>query len=352
MSAGKRNDFELTPVGDLLPKVMRQIKRRARQAVEPTPIQQRLLNAAAISIENPEAQSLLYQHSVFCQAYLPYRNPGDETREWERQNGDVHLEIRAGKAMHPTERRLVKVGLPYGPKCRLVLMSINQLAIVKQSPHLDVEDSLTAFVRRVLKLDPKGRNIREVKDQLARLASSDMTLGRVADLPGGTAGRTDYIRVVEDFNVWFPKDENQRVLWPSVIDLSLTYFQSLMQYAVPLDEAHIAVLSHSALALDIYAWLAQRLHRVPAGKPARVSWAALHAQFGQGYDPARIDNFRRVFRVALKEVLTVYRAARIDDEQPGPPRLYSQAGRYVWREKPIKGLTLYNSPPPVRKLLK
>ena len=125
-----------------------------------------------------------------------------------------------------------------------------------------------------------------------------------------------------------------------------------MTYAVPLDEAHIAALSHSALGLDIYAWLAQRLHRIPAGKPSRVSWASLYDQFGQGYDPNRVDNFRRVFRVALKEVLTLYRTARIDDEDPKPPRLYSQGGRAVWREKPAKGLTLYNSPPPVQKRLK
>ncbi len=136
------------------------------------------------------------------------------------------------------------------------------------------------------------------------------------------------------------------------MQLSHDYFQSLTNHAVPLDEAHIAALSHSALALDIYTWLAQRLHRIPAGKPARVSWPALHGQFGQGYDPERIDNFRRVFRVALKEVLTAYKAARVDDDDPKPPRLYSQGGRAVWREKPAKGLTLHNSPPPVRKLLK
>jgi hypothetical protein len=346
----KREDQALLPISDILtPKLMKQIK---RQALGPTPIQQRLLDAAVLNVEQPDSQTILYQHSVFCQTYLPYRNPGDDVREWERQNGDVHLEVRAGKAMHPLERRLVKVGLPFGPKCRLVLMSINQLAIVGQSAHIEVEDSLTAFVRRVLKLDPKGRNIREVKDQLSRLASADMTLGRVADLPGGTESRTDHIRIVEGFNVWFPKNENQRVLWPSVIDLSPTYFQSLMEYAVPLDEAHIAALSHSAMALDIYAWLAQRLHRIPAGKPSRVSWASLYDQFGQGYDPSRVDNFRRVFRVALKAVLTLYRTARIDDEDPKPPRLYSQGGQPVWREKPAKGLTLYNSPPPVQKRLK
>jgi Plasmid encoded RepA protein len=346
----KRGEQGLIPLGDLItPKLMRRIKRSAG----PTPIERRLIEAGADNIENPDARELVYQHSVFCQTYLPYRNPGDDVRDWERRNGDIHLEVRAGKAMHPTERRLVKVGLPFGPKCRLVLMSINQLAIRGQSPHIEVEDSLTAFVRRILKLDPMGRNITEVKNQLSRLASADMTLGRVADFPEGTAAGTGYIRVVENLNVWFPKNEHQRVLWPSVIDLSPSYFKSLMEYAVPLDEAHIAALSHSALALDIYAWLAQRLHRIPEGKPARISWAALHEQFGQGYtgDQA-IKKFRSVFRVALKEVKTVYSAARIDDETPKPARLYVQGGQRVWREKPAKGLTLYNSAPPVRKLLK
>jgi hypothetical protein len=120
---------------------------------------------------------------------------------------------------------------------------------------------------------------------------------------------------------------------------------------VPLEEAHIAALSHSSLALDIYAWLAQRLHRIPVGKPARVSWVALHSQFGQGYNPEYMSKFRQVFRVALKEVLTLYKAARVEDDDASLARIYFQDGRQVWREKPAKGLTLYNSPPPVRKLL-
>jgi hypothetical protein len=62
--------------------------------------------------------------------------------------------------------------------------------------------------------------------------------------------------------------------------------------------------------------------------------------------------FRQVFRVALKEVLTLYRAARVEEEEPKSPRLEQQGGQLVWREKPAKGLKLYNSPPPVRKLLK
>jgi hypothetical protein len=58
-----------------------------------------------------------------------------------------------------------------------VLYHLNAEALRTQSPVLELEDSLTAFVRRTLGLDPKGRNIRIVKDQLTRLASADFRFG-------------------------------------------------------------------------------------------------------------------------------------------------------------------------------
>ena len=263
MTKGKgRAEGELTQIGDLItPKMVREIKRRS----EPTPIQQRLIAASAANIEQPDLRSLLYQHTVFCQTSLPYRDPGEEARTWERLNGDVHLKILAGEAMHPDQSRLVPVGLPFGPKCRMVLMHINQRALVTESPHIEIEDTLSKFVRHVLKLDPKGRNLRIVKDQLARLSASSIRLGIVRDGHALTVNS----QIVTAFDVWFPKDDRQRVLWPSTVSLSLDYFQSLITHAVPLEETHIAALSHSALALDIYAWLAQRLHRVPETSPLK-----------------------------------------------------------------------------------
>ena len=168
----------------------------------------------------------------------------------------------------------------------------------------------------------------------------------------GTAARTDYIRPVQGFDLWFPKNENQRVLWPGSIDLNTDYFNSLMEYAVPLAETHIGALSHSGLALDVYTWLAHRLHRIPPGKPSRVSWAALHSQFGQGYDPNHMYKFRQVFRIALREVLNVYTTARVEDAEQKKPGLFMQNGERVWREAPALGLMLHHSPPPVRKLLR
>ena len=72
------------------------------------------------------------------------------------------------------------------------------------------------------------------------------------------------------------------MLWPSVVRLSQEYFESLASHAVPLDERAIAALANSPVALDVYAWLAQRLHRIPKNKLQQVSWPALYEQFGQG----------------------------------------------------------------------
>ena len=41
-------------------------------------------------------------------------------------------------------------------------------------------------------------------------------------------------KVVTAFNLWFPKNDAQRVLWPSVLRLSLDYYESLTRFAVPM----------------------------------------------------------------------------------------------------------------------
>jgi dTDP-4-dehydrorhamnose reductase len=60
------------------------------------------------------------------------------------------------------------VGLPFGPKSRVILTHINQRAILTQSSYIEVGETFTGFIRTVLKLDTMGRNLRAAKDQLAR----------------------------------------------------------------------------------------------------------------------------------------------------------------------------------------
>lgn len=63
-------------------------------------VQQRLIRYA-IDIEADDPESFLFQHTVFCQTGLPYRDPGVGVREWEREQGSVALKVQAGEAHHP-----------------------------------------------------------------------------------------------------------------------------------------------------------------------------------------------------------------------------------------------------------
>jgi replication initiator protein len=273
-------------------------------------VQKRLIrNAVVIEADDPE--SLLFQHTVFCQTGLPYRDPGDGVREWEREQGSVALKVQAGEAHHPETGTWVKLGLPWGSKPRLILTHLNSEALRHGSPEIEVEESLTAFVHRIRGFGPGGREIRMFKDQLGRLSAS---LVRLALTRGGRSFQIN-TQIVTAFDLWFPKDRRQRVLWPSTVRLSADYFQSLQQHAVPLDERAVAALSHSAMGLDLYAWLAQRLHRVPVRQPIFIPWSAVKAQFGPDY--RRMVDFKRKFRKTLTLVLTQYRGARIELDDAG-----------------------------------
>jgi hypothetical protein len=296
--------------------------RRAKKANTMSRVHRRLIEPLETDQDN-EAR-LAFQHTVFCQAGLPYRNPGDDVRLWQRRQGAILLQVQAGHVANPATRDMMEVGLPWGTKPRLILAHLNAEALRQDSPVIEVESSLSAFVKRIRGFQ-HGREIRFFKDQLSRLSAATV---RLATFRGDRAFQIN-AQVVEAFELWPELDARQRVLWPSTIQLSHQYFTSLQEHAVPLNEADLAALAHSALGIDLYSWLAQRLHRVNPNRPAFISWAALKQQFGPDY--ARIRDFKRFFRQTLVQVLTRYKAARIELDG--------------------FGMRLHNSPPPVTKRL-
>jgi hypothetical protein len=298
------NDNPQLILGDIitnLPAV-----RAARKAKLMSRVHRRLIER----IEGEQHNELAFQHSVFCQTSLPYRNPGDDVRLWQRSQGRTLLQIEAGHVFHPALKTYVPVGLPWGPKPRLILAHLNAEALRQQSPVVQVESSLSAFVKRIRGFDG-GREIRFFKDQLTRISNG--TFRFATDFADGPVQTNAHI--ITNFQLWPEKDQRQRVLWPTEICFSAEYFDSLQLHAVPLNEADLAALAHSALAIDLYSWLAQRLHRVTPTKPAFITWAALKEQFGPDY--GRMDNFKAFFRRALRQVRARYDRAIIDLDNCG-----------------------------------
>ena len=288
-------------------------------------VQRRLLDTHMDILATPPDE-LSFLHTVSCLCALPARRPPPGVTVWQRQQGRAALLVEAGRAWHPVKKAFVQLPLPFGPKARLVLMHLNTEAIRSRSPVVEVERSLTAFARRLLQgNDPNGREIRAIKEQLSALSTATIRLA----VDAGDAATQINTQIVGALDLW-PDDEDarQRVLWPATVRLSTDYFESLARHAVPLDERAVAALAHSATALDIYAWLAQRLHRIPPGRPQFVPWPALHEQFGQGF--TRLRAFREHFLEVLRQVASQYPEAKVEADRQA-------------------GLTLAASPPPVLK---
>ena len=296
-------------------------KLQKQHAGKVTPIKRRLIESN-VKIGAKLADDILFQHTVFCQTVLPYRDPGPEVRIWEREQGNVSLSIEAGRAKN-LQGQFVPVGLPFGTAARLILCHLNTEALRTGSPVIEIEGSMTAFIARLQGFSPNGAQIRKFKDQLIRLSTSIIRLVAVQE----TSAVQINTQIVSSFDLWVERIEGERFLFQKKIQLGMEYFVNLQEHAIPLDERAVVALAHSAMGLDVYCWLAQRLHRVDPKRGQFVPWAALHQQFGQDYE--RIRKFREVFLHTLKMVKTQYPAARFGIDKGG--------------------MMLGNSPPPVQR---
>jgi Plasmid encoded RepA protein len=57
--------------------------------------------------------------------------------------------VQAGRIFKPSLDTTIELGLPWGTKPRLILAHLNAEALRQDSPVIEVEHSLSAFVKRI-----------------------------------------------------------------------------------------------------------------------------------------------------------------------------------------------------------
>lgn len=264
-----------------------------------------------------------YLPAVLCQVGLP-RSP-TPGRTFERISGGVSLQVEAGSVFDG--RSFVPQPIPYGIRPRLALVHIATEAVRTNSRTVDVGGSVNAFLTE-LGLDNGGKAYRQMRAQMTALAACTLRLGRVETR--NIAGQDRDVAVTleakpfRQFEAWIDNSGDQPSLWPTAIELTPEFFDAIKETSVPLKHQALAELSHSALALDIYTWLAHRLWRVRRGG-SRISWAALQEQFGTEYRDRK--PFKLQFRKRLREALTAYPEAKVEEVEGG--------------------IILHSSPPPI-----
>lgn len=285
------------------------------------PTVRRVVNASAYISMNTCPEQIDFLHAVLCQVGMPRKRV--EGKIFERNSGVVSMVLEAGRLYR--RGHWIDMPLPYGTRPRLVMVYISGEAVRTKSRTIEIGESVYEFLKR-LGIDQNGGprgGYTMFKKQMESLAVCRMNLGM------SLANRDITINTqpISRFEAWLVNNGPERPLWPGVLDLSQEFFDTLTSHAVPLDHRALASLKHSALALDIYAWLAHRLCRIKKDSGIMLSWSNLKDQFGQEYKEIR--NFKKEFREILRQVHAVYPDAKL--------------------EQTSGGFILKPSPPPVRK---
>jgi hypothetical protein len=270
-------------------------------------IQNRIISAA-VEIEQEDPLEIVYQHSLFCQVALPRSRP--EGRSFERSYRNGSVKMQAGELWNG--HQWIEQPLPAGPKPRLALMHLNSQAIKTRSPYIDIGNSCAEFLRRLGLNAHGGSTYRLFKREMQSLASCRMTLG----FSEGEKHITVNTQPISRFEAWLTANDDERVMWPAELRLSQEYFESLQKHAVPLDARACGALAHSALALDIYSFLARRLYSLQ--KPVKVTWQQFHEQFGQEYTGQdAVKDFKKKLVPAVRASLALYLEAKVDEVRGG-----------------------------------
>lgn len=278
--------------------------------------------ATDIATTPPSGGDMAFTHAVLCQVGLPRAKV--EGREFMRQSGQAWVNVQAGWL--DEGKGPVQQPIPYGVMPRLALAWVSTFAVRHGTREIPIGDSAADFLRLMLGADTASQGARytTLRKQMHALAACRLQLG--------FRGRTFNGQPVEQFDAWVSnRDSQQKPLWPGVMTLSEHYFNELRDSAVPLDNRALHALKGSALALDVYAWLAHRLHRIE-GKGVVLHWKSLREQFAQEYkgkDPDK--DFKKEFLPVLRKVQAVYPSASV--------------------KQVTGGLLLLGSPPPIPKKL-
>jgi hypothetical protein len=77
----------------------------------------------------------------------------------------------------------------------------------------------------------------------------------------------------------------QPSLWQDKVQLDNGFWKSLQSHPVPVREEAIRAIGPRSMAIDVYIWLAYRLHSLTKTTP--ITWPAVHAQFGASFKAIR-----------------------------------------------------------------
>lgn len=297
----------------------------AREMVEP---EAEALVRIASEVLGDEKGRTGYSYSGLCLTSLPHRKLRDD-QAWERTVGPLTLIIEPGR-IKIGEAPSKMLGVPHGARARLILIYLQTQAVLTNSREVSLGRSMREWMGR-MGLSVGGETASALREQARRIATCSMrfswqTHGKPGDKPSTMMTNERIIKSGLFFHDGARGDARQETLFEDRVLLDSDFFDQLRRHPVPLRDAAIQQLKDSSTALDIYVWLAYRLHHLE--RRTAIGWRDLYQQFGAGYRHKWA--WKPKFIQALEEAVAAYPEAMVDVED--------------------SCIVLHPSPPPVRKL--
>jgi len=261
------------------------------------------IDAAALVMGEEESRFGI-THAGFAMTSLPHKRI--EEGLWRREGHRTTLLVESGR-----NRKGDLIGVPYGSMARLILLYLQTEAVRTNSPEVELGRSMKSWMGR-MSLTTGGKTYQLVTEQARRISGCRLTF--FTDRDNGIETRHNGAFVQDAISLSGVMDEeHQPSLWQDRVRLDAGFWRSLKEHPVPVREEAIKAIGTRSLAIDVYIWLAYRLHSL--SRSSMITWPAVHAQFGAGFRLVR--QLKPTFTEALNLALAVYPEARVGVEKEG-----------------------------------
>jgi hypothetical protein len=268
------------------------IEEARRQAVTK---HERMVIEAAYQVLSDDAERMGFTYSGFALTSLPHKP--QQATTWRREGHNLTLVLQAG-----VDRNEKSLGLPYGSYARFILLFLQSEAIRTRSREIELGRSMRVWLG-CMGLSIGGMTYKNVSEQARRISGCSLTF--FADKSGAQIkSRGGFVKTeITMTNVI----GDQPALWQDRVVLDEDFYRALSEHPVPVSETALRAIGPRSMVIDIYIWLAYRLHALK--RDVDVGWPALYAQFGAGFKS--IKRFKQHFADCVALAVAAYPEARV-----------------------------------------
>lgn len=257
---------------------------------------ERVVIEAAYQVLTDDAEKIGFTYSGFALTSLPHKPTHDLV--WKREGHNLTMLVESGR-----DRNSKPIGLPYGSFARFILLFLQSEAIKTQSREIEMGRSMRVWLGN-MGLSIGGTTYKRANEQARRISGCSLTF--FTDRAGAQIkSRGGFVKTEITM---LGANDDLPTLWQDRVLLDEDFYRALREHPVPISDAALKAIGPRSMVIDVYIWLAYRLHALK--KDVEVGWPALHAQFGIGFN--RVRAFRGHFIDCLALATAAYPDARVE----------------------------------------